>query len=80
MLGFALNLSSVGLFKKFKSLEIDTCHFVNLPEPKGGRWGQRLTAAKMKECTWLKPQLVANRVPGVDRRQSPAPFKIRRPA
>jgi len=32
---------------------------VNLPETKAGRWGQGLTAAKMKDCRWLKPQLVA---------------------
>jgi hypothetical protein len=24
-----------------------------------GRWGQGLTADKMAECRWLKPQLVA---------------------
>jgi bifunctional non-homologous end joining protein LigD len=32
---------------------------VQLPEAKSGRWGQGLTAAKMKECQWLKPVLVA---------------------
>jgi ATP-dependent DNA ligase len=32
--------------------------FANLPEPKGGRWGQGLTAAKMAECRWVKPELV----------------------
>jgi ATP-dependent DNA ligase len=47
------------VFKRFKGLEIKECPFVNLPEPKGGRWGQGLTAAKMKECIWLKPMLVA---------------------
>src|SRR4029453_8964818 len=47
------------LFKKFKGLEIAECPFVSLPELKSGRWGQGLTAAKMKDCTWLKPQLVA---------------------
>jgi bifunctional non-homologous end joining protein LigD len=31
----------------------------DLPEKKLGRWGQGLTAAKMKECRWLKPVLVA---------------------
>jgi DNA ligase D-like protein (predicted ligase) len=46
------------LYKKFKGLEIDTCPFANLPEPRGGRWGQGLTKAKMAECTWLKPVLV----------------------
>ena len=49
----------VALFKRFRGLETTTCPFVNLPEPRAGRWGQGLTAAKMKECTWLKPQLVA---------------------
>jgi bifunctional non-homologous end joining protein LigD len=47
------------LFKKFQGLEIDECPFTNLPEPKGGRWGQGLTRAKMAECVWLKPVLVA---------------------
>ena len=47
------------LFKTFKGLEIDECPFANLPEPRGGRWGQGLTKAKMAECVWLKPVLVA---------------------
>jgi ATP-dependent DNA ligase len=46
-------------FKKLRALETTECPFANLPEPKGGRWGQGLTAAKMKECVWLKPVLVA---------------------
>jgi bifunctional non-homologous end joining protein LigD len=32
---------------------------VNLPEAKSGRWGAGLTAAKMKDCRWLQPVLVA---------------------
>jgi DNA ligase D-like protein (predicted ligase) len=47
------------LFKKFKGLETRTCPFANLPEPRGGRWGQGLTKAKMTEVQWLKPVLVA---------------------
>ena len=47
------------LFRKFKELEIDQCPFANLPEAKGGRWGQGLTQAKMAACQWLKPVLVA---------------------
>jgi DNA ligase D-like protein (predicted ligase) len=47
------------LFRRFKGLEIDECPFVNLPEAKSGRWGQGLTKAKMTECRWLKPVLVA---------------------
>lgn len=46
------------LFRKFKGLEIDECPFANLPEAKGGRWGQGLTKAKMAECQWLQPVLV----------------------
>ena len=49
----------VALFKKFKGLEIATCPFANLPEAKSGRWGQGLTMAKMAECRWLKPVLLA---------------------
>lgn len=30
------------LFKKFKRLEMAECPFVNLPEPRGGRWGHGL--------------------------------------
>jgi DNA ligase D-like protein (predicted ligase) len=47
------------LFKKLKPLETDKCPFANLPEKKAGRWGAGLTAAKMAECRWLKPKLVA---------------------
>ena len=46
------------LYRKFNGLEIAECPFVNLPEAKGGRWGQGLTKAKMAECVWLKPVLV----------------------
>jgi bifunctional non-homologous end joining protein LigD len=50
--------SRAELFKKFKPLEISECPFANLPEKKAGRWGAGLTAAKMAECRWLKPQLI----------------------
>lgn len=46
------------LFRKFRSLEIPDCPFVNLPEVRSGRWGQGLTKAKMADCVWLKPVLV----------------------
>jgi len=46
------------LLKRFRGLEITECPFANLPEAKGGRWGQGLTAAKMQECKWIKPVLV----------------------
>jgi ATP-dependent DNA ligase len=47
------------VFKKFRGLAIKECPFANLPEAKSGRWGAGLTAAKMKDCRWLKPILVA---------------------
>lgn len=50
----------VQLMKRFKGLETRVCPFVNLPEHKSGRWGAGLTAAKMKDCRWLKPVLVAH--------------------
>jgi bifunctional non-homologous end joining protein LigD len=46
------------LFRKLKPLEVAECPFANLPEKKDGRWGAGLTATKMAECRWLKPQLV----------------------
>ena len=42
---------------RFKGLEIDTCPFANLPEKKRTQWA--LTKEEMKNCVWLKPQLVA---------------------
>ena len=50
--------SRTQLFKKIKPLEIEDCPFANLPEKEAGRWGAGLTAAKMSECRWLKPELV----------------------
>jgi bifunctional non-homologous end joining protein LigD len=41
------------LYRRFRGLELADCPFVNLPETKSGRWGQGLTAEKMKECRWL---------------------------
>jgi len=38
---------------------IRSCPFVNLPQRDKGRWGEGLTAAKMAECRWLRPELVA---------------------
>jgi ATP-dependent DNA ligase len=33
--------------------------FVNLPDTHKSRWGDELTAEKMKECVWLRPETVA---------------------
>jgi ATP-dependent DNA ligase len=47
------------VFQRFKGLETATCPFANLPEPKTARRGLALTAEAMKQCRWLKPELVA---------------------
>ena len=46
------------LVPKLKRLKSSACPLANLPEPKGGRWGESLTAEKMKECVWVNPELV----------------------
>ena len=46
------------LLKRFRGLEITECPFGNLPEVRGGRWGQGLTAAKNEERRWIKRVLV----------------------
>jgi ATP-dependent DNA ligase len=46
------------LFQRFRQLETAPCPFANLPEARSGRWEFGLTAAKMKDCRWLKPELV----------------------
>jgi ATP-dependent DNA ligase len=50
--------SRAELFKKLRPLETTECPFANLPEAKSRRWGAGPTASKMRECRWLKPQLV----------------------
>jgi len=40
-----------------KGLEIETCPFANLPEKKRTQWAW--TKEEMKNCVWLKPELVA---------------------
>jgi DNA ligase D-like protein (predicted ligase) len=46
------------VFAQIKHLKIAKCPFANLPEKTEGRWGQGLTAEKMKACVWLKPEAV----------------------
>jgi DNA ligase D-like protein (predicted ligase) len=46
------------VFAQINGLKAAKCPFVNLPQKDAGRWGQGLTAEKMKECVWLKPQAV----------------------
>jgi DNA ligase D-like protein (predicted ligase) len=47
------------VFERLKHLKTAKCPFVNLPEPAAGRWGQGLTAEKMNECVWVRPEVVA---------------------
>jgi DNA ligase D-like protein (predicted ligase) len=47
------------VYEQLQGLKITACPFVNLPQTEPGRWGQGLTAEKMKQCVWLKPQTVA---------------------
>ena len=42
---------------RLKGLETDRCPFANLPEKKRTQWA--LTKDEMKNCVWIKPQLVA---------------------
>src|SRR5271154_4786346 len=51
--------TKVQLFKILKPYETDKCPFSNLPEQRAGRWGAGLTTAKMVDCRWLEPALVA---------------------
>jgi bifunctional non-homologous end joining protein LigD len=39
-------------------LDVAECPFVNLPDAPAGRWGQGLTADKMKDCAWVRPEVV----------------------
>lgn len=48
------------LHARLKPIVAAACPFVNLPELKSGRWGQGLTADKMRVCVWVQPKLVAN--------------------
>jgi DNA ligase D-like protein (predicted ligase) len=47
------------VFERLKHLKTSKCPFANLPEPAAGRWGQGLTAEKMKDCVWIRPEVVA---------------------
>jgi bifunctional non-homologous end joining protein LigD len=47
------------LLRKMKPLEVEVCPFCNLPEERPGHWGEGLTADKMKECRWVRPELKA---------------------
>jgi bifunctional non-homologous end joining protein LigD len=52
--------SRAQLYRLFRDLETPSCPFHNLPEALSGRWGEGLTADKMKDCHWLRPVLVGS--------------------
>lgn len=45
------------VYRQLTALRTTKCPFSNLPEKKRTMWA--LTADEMKECRWVKPQLVA---------------------
>jgi DNA ligase D-like protein (predicted ligase) len=47
------------VFEKIRHLVSPTMPFVNLPETHKSRWGDELTAEKIKKCVWLRPEAVA---------------------
>jgi len=47
------------VFQKIRHLVSPTMPFANLPDTHKSRWGDELTAEKMKECVWLRPEAVA---------------------
>ncbi len=47
------------VFQRLRGLKIAECPFTNLPETRKARWGEAMTAEKMKECVWVRPEVVA---------------------
>ena len=46
------------LYSRLKQIERPSCPFVNLPLPRGSKWGQGITASEMRFCHWVEPELV----------------------
>jgi bifunctional non-homologous end joining protein LigD len=55
--GFKTKLLS-SLHSRLKEISSNTCPFVNLPETRGSRYSPRITAAEMRKCHWVKPEMV----------------------
>jgi ATP-dependent DNA ligase len=47
------------VFERIRGLISPKMPFVNLPDEHPSRWGENLTAEKMKECVWLRPEAAA---------------------
>jgi bifunctional non-homologous end joining protein LigD len=45
------------VYQRLRGFEVDKCSFMNLPEKRRTVWA--LTGEKMKNCRWLKPEIVA---------------------
>jgi bifunctional non-homologous end joining protein LigD len=46
------------LHARFQKMLRDKCPFANLPEKRGARYGQAITAAEMRRCRWVEPNIV----------------------
>ena len=57
------------VFENLRPLVTPECPFVNLPETHKARWGEALTAEKMKNCVWVRPDLVAQALGGSAERE-----------
>jgi bifunctional non-homologous end joining protein LigD len=55
--GFNVKLLQ-NLHSQFEGISRDDCPFANLPEKRSGRFSAGVTAAEMKRCHWIEPQLV----------------------
>jgi bifunctional non-homologous end joining protein LigD len=47
------------VFDRIRHLVSPAMPFANLPDKHKSRWGDELTAEKMKKCVWLRPEAVA---------------------
>jgi len=47
------------VFSKLKHLVTANCPFANLPETRRSRFGEELSAQKMKKAVWLRPEVLA---------------------
>src|ERR1700674_197496 len=46
------------VFERIRHLTSPTMPFANLPDTHKSRWGDELTAEKMKKCVWLRPEAI----------------------
>lgn len=42
-----------------KKLRVEACPFADMSKAGRGRWGQGMSASEIRQCTWWKPELVA---------------------